>query len=74
LAEVVVILGNIERLPRRIVQLAEMLFVRSCSQGFLLASVDDRRQFGTVQPANIEAMLTWILIFAEIFVHSKIIG
>jgi hypothetical protein len=27
-----------------------------------------------VQPSNIEAVLTWILIFVEIFVHGKIIG
>jgi hypothetical protein len=48
--------------------------MRFATVRFLKASVDDWRQLGTVQPSNIEAVLTWILIFVEIFVHGKIIG
>jgi hypothetical protein len=54
--------------------LTEILFVRFRAESLLLASVHDRRQFGTVQPSYVEAMFLWLLIFVEILVHGKVVG
>ena len=54
--------------------MAEILFVRFGAESFLLESIHDRRQFCTVQPSHVEAMLLGILIFVEIIVHGKVVG
>ena len=40
----------------------------------MLAFVNNRRQFGAVQPSDVEAVLIWILVFAEILVHGEVVG
>ena len=59
---------------RRFVHLAEILFVRFGAKSVLLDSIDDWRQFCTVQSSNVEAMFLWPLVFFEIFVHGKVVG